>query len=109
MAGPIDTGQQIATYLLLHLLPIIVYHLTFHVIPEDLTLLDILAKTITKTIAWHLRGRPQGVRFKRVKDFKKPKMNPSSEDQEIQDTAIKNKLPTYLVPALHRFQGWLSY
>jgi hypothetical protein len=39
MAGPLDTGQQIATTLYIHLLPIIIFKLTFLAIPRDLSLL----------------------------------------------------------------------
>ena len=58
----------------------------------------ILAKTTVKTTAWHLRGHPHGSRPKKIKEFKKKKL--ISKDQEIQDTTIKKKLPTYLVPEL---------
>ncbi len=100
MAGPLDTGQKIATYLLLHLIPIVIYQLVFFPIPKDPMLLRILAKTLVKQAAWHLRGHPRGARPKKTKCFKKPKKKLISEDQEIQDMTIKNKLPTYLVPAL---------
>jgi hypothetical protein len=100
MAGPLDTGQEIATYLLLHLIPIVIYQLVFLAIPEDPMLLRILANTLIKTAAWCLRGHPHGARPKKTKCFKKSKKKLISKDQEIQDTTIKNKLPTYLVPAL---------
>ncbi len=100
MAGPMDTGQEIATYLLLHLIPIMIYQLVFLAIPKDPMLLRILANTLVKTAAWRLWGHPHGARPKKTKCFKKPKKKLISEDQEIQDTTIKNKLPTYLVPAL---------
>jgi hypothetical protein len=41
MAGPMDTGQEIATYLLLHLIPIVIYQLVFLAVPEDPMLLRI--------------------------------------------------------------------
>jgi hypothetical protein len=95
-----DTGQEIATYLLLHLIPIVIYQLVFLAIPEESMLLRILANTLIKTAAWHLRGHPHGDRPKKTKCFKKPKKKLSSEKQDIQDMTIKNKLPTYLVLAL---------
>ncbi len=100
MVGPMDTGQEIATYLLLHLILIVIYQLVFLAIPEDPILLRILANTLVKTAAWRLRGHPHGARPKKTKCFKKPKKNLISEKQDIQDMTIKNKLPTYLVPAL---------
>ncbi len=100
MAGPLDTGQEIATYLLLHLIPIVIYQLVFLAIPEDPMLLRILAKTLVKQAAWRLRGHPHGAHPKKTKCFKKLKEKLISEDQEIQDMTIKNKLPTYLVLAL---------
>ncbi len=100
MDGPMDTGQEIATYLLLHLIPILIYQLVFLTIPEDPMLLRILANTLIKTAAWRLRGHSHGAPPKKTKCFKKPKKNLISKKQDIQDMTIKNKLPTYLVPAL---------
>jgi hypothetical protein len=68
-----DTGQEIATYLLLHLIPIVIYQLAFLAIPKDPMLLRILANTLVKTAAWRLRGHPHGARPKKTKCFKKPK------------------------------------
>ncbi len=96
MAGPLDTGQAFATYLLFLLIPIMIYQLVFLAIPKDPLLLCILAKTLVKTTAWRLWGHPCVVRPKKTKCFKKPRKK--LEDQEIQDTTIK-KLPSYLVPA----------
>ena len=100
MAGPIDTGQQIATYLFFHIIPIIIYHLSFHVVPEDPTSLRILTKTLAKTSVWRLRGhtRTRGARPKNIEDFKKPKKKLVSKIKDT--TTIKQKLPVYLVPAL---------
>jgi hypothetical protein len=77
-----------------------IYQLVFLAIPKDPMLLRILANTLVKTAAWRLRGHPHGACPKKTKCFKKPKKKLISEDQEIQDTTIKNKLLTYLVPAL---------
>ncbi len=100
MAGPLDTGQELATYLLLHIIPIVIYQLVFLAIPKDPMLLLIFAKTLVKQAAWRLRRHPHGAHPKKTKCFKKPKKKLISEDQEIQDTTIKNKLPAYLVLAL---------
>ena len=35
MAGPLNTGQDIVTYLLLHLILIVLHHLVHLVLPED--------------------------------------------------------------------------
>ncbi len=72
MAGPLDTGQKIATYLLLHLIPIMIYQLVFLAIPEVPMLLRILANTLVKTAAWRLQGHPHGACPKKTKCFKKP-------------------------------------
>jgi hypothetical protein len=100
MAGPKDTGQEIATYLLLHLIPIVIYQLVFLAIPKDPMLLCFSANKLIKMAAWRLRGHPHGARPKKTKCFKKPKKKLISKKQDIQDMTIKNKLPTYLVPAL---------
>ena len=101
MAGPLDTGQQIATYLFLHIIPLLLYHLVYLVLPEDPMSFRLLEKTIAQTSAWRLRGHPHDARPKRFKCFKKPKKKMVSE--EIQDKTIKHlftkKLPTYLMPA----------
>jgi hypothetical protein len=96
MAGPLDTGQEFATYLLFLLILIMIYQLVFLANPEDHMLLRILAKTLVKTTAWCLRGHPCIVCPKKTKCFKKPRKK--LEDQQIQDRTIK-KLPSYLVPA----------
>jgi len=98
MARQLDTGQQIATYLLFHIIPILIYHLVYLVLPEDPMSFCIFAKTIAKTSAWRLRGHPRNARPKRIKCFKKPKKKMVSE--AIQDKTIKRKLPSYLMPAL---------
>jgi len=35
MAGPLDTGQQIATHLLFNIIPLLIYHLVYLVLPEN--------------------------------------------------------------------------
>ena len=73
MAGPLNTGQDIATYLLLHLIPIVLHHLVHLVLPEDPMSFRILAKTIVETSAWQLWGHPRNACPKRFKCFKKQK------------------------------------
>ena len=101
MAGPLDTGQQILTYLLLHVIPLLLHQLVYLVLPYDPMSFHLLEKTIAQTSAWRLRGHPHDARPKRLKCFKKPKKKMVSE--EIQDKTIKHsftkKLPTYLMPA----------
>ena len=98
MAGPMNTGQNIATYLLLQLIPIVLHHLVHLVLPKDPMSFSILAKTITKTSAWRLRGHPRDACPKRFNCFKKPKMKMVSK--AIQHKTIMKKLPSYLAPAL---------
>jgi hypothetical protein len=83
MAGPMDTGQEIATYLLLHLILILIYQLVFLAISKDPMLLRILANTLVKVAAWHLWGHPHGARPKKTKCFKKPKKKLISKKQDI--------------------------
>jgi hypothetical protein len=73
MAGPLDTGQEFATYLLFLLIPIMIYQLVFLAIPKDPMLLHILAKTLVKMTAWCLWGHPCIVCPKKTKCFKKPR------------------------------------
>jgi hypothetical protein len=98
MARPLDTGQEIASHLLLHIIPIVIHHLVFLILPKDSMLLCILAKTLAKTSAWCFRGRPCDAHPKKIKCFKKPKKKMISE--AIQDMTIKQKLLSYLVPTL---------
>ena len=101
MAGPLDTGQQISTYLLLHIIPLLLHHLIYLVLPEDSMSFRLLDKSIAQTSEWRLRGHPHDARPKRFKCFKKPKKKMVSE--EIQDKTVKyiitKKLPSYLMPA----------
>ena len=100
MAGPLDTGQQISTYLLLHVIPLLLHHLVYLVLPGDPMFFRLLEKTIAQTSAWRLQGHPHNVRPERFNCFKKPKKKLVSD--EIQDKTIKHtikKLPSYLMPA----------
>jgi hypothetical protein len=49
MAGPLDTGQQIATYLLLHIIPLLLHHLVYLVLPGDPMSFRLLEKTIAQS------------------------------------------------------------
>jgi hypothetical protein len=73
MAGPLDTGQQIATYLYLHIIPLLHHHLLYLALPKDSKSFHILAKTIAKTSAWRLQGhscnaRPKKFVFQETKE-----------------------------------------
>jgi hypothetical protein len=107
MAGPLDTGQEIETHLLLHIIPLLIYHLIYLVFPEDPMLFCFLAKTIAQMSAWRLRGHPRGACPKKIKCFKKPKKKLVRE--EIQDKTIKQKLPVPRTGTIHHPQGWLSH
>jgi hypothetical protein len=52
MAGPIDTGKIVITYLLLQLIPIVLHHLIYLALPKDSMSFRILAKTIAETSVW---------------------------------------------------------
>jgi hypothetical protein len=93
MAGPLDTWQEIASHLFFHIIPIVLYHLIFLVLPED----PMLFRFLTKTSTWRFRGHPRGARPKRIKCFKKLKKKLISN---MQDKTFNQKLPTYLMPAL---------
>ena len=67
MAGPLDTGQQIMTYLFVQFLPIIIFILCHLVYPTKS-----LAMTIHKMALWRLQGKPCVIQRKRVKKYKKP-------------------------------------
>ncbi len=98
MAGPVNTGQNITTYLLLQLIPIVLHHLVYLTLPEDPMSFRILAKTIAETSAWRLRGHPRDARPKKFKCFKKPKKKLVSK--AAQDKTITKGLPSYLISAL---------
>ena len=101
MAGPLDTGQHIATYLLLHFISLLLYHLVNLILPEDPMSFRLLEKTIAQTTARRLRRHPHNAHPNRFRCFKKPKKKIVCE--EIQDKTIKHiitkKLTSYLMPA----------
>jgi len=96
MAGPLDIGQEIATHFLFHIIPIVLYHLTFLVLPED----PMFFLFLTKTSTWRFQGYPRGTRPKRIKCFKKPKKKLISNMQDKTINQKHQQLLTYLVPAL---------
>jgi hypothetical protein len=87
MAGPLNTVQQIMTYLFIQLFPMTIYVLCHLAYPTKN-----LATTIHKTAPWCLKGKPCVVQRKRVKRYKKP-------IRELQDKAKNQMLQTYLFPA----------
>jgi hypothetical protein len=89
-AGPLDTEQQIFTYLFLNFLPIFIFILLRLAYPTKT-----LATAIIKTAPWRLRGKPRAIRRTRIKRYKIP----------VRDNQAKNKtsgatIQTYLFPAL---------
>ena len=91
MVGPLDTGQQIATYLLLHIVPLLLHHLVCLALPKDSKSFHILEKTIAKTSAWQLPRHPRDARPKAFKCFKKPK-------KKLVSTAAHDKTITKGLP-----------
>ncbi len=94
MAGPNNTGQQIATHFFLHLLPIIIFNLARITILREQALLYTLVGTIHKTAAWHLQGRACSLHQKRVKRYKKPVRVNQENNKKM------NIVKTYLLPFL---------
>jgi hypothetical protein len=80
MAGPLNTGQQIMTYLFIQLLPMTIYVLCHLAYPTNN-----LATTTQRTAPWHLKGKPCIARRKRVKKYKKTV-------RELQDKAKNQTL-----------------
>jgi hypothetical protein len=90
MAGPLDTGQQILTYLILNFLPIIIFTLIYLTYPTKP-----LAMAITKSAPWRLRGKPRTIRCTRIKRYKIPARNYQANNETSGAT-----MRTYLFPAL---------
>jgi hypothetical protein len=92
-AGPLDTGQDISSYLFylfLNFLPTFIM-IFFHLAYPTKT----LAKAIVKSAPWRLRGKPRPIRRTRIKRYKIP----------VRDHQAKNKtsgatIRAYLFPAL---------
>ena len=89
-AGPLDTGQEILTYLILNFLPIIIYTLIYLAYPTKT-----LATAITRLAPWHLRGKPPTICCTRIKRYKIPVRNYQAKDKTSGAT-----MRTYLFPAL---------
>jgi len=88
-AGPLDTGQQIFTYLFLNFLPIFTFILLHLAYPTKT-----LATAIIKSAPWRLGGKPRAICRTRIKRYKIP----------VRDNQAKNKtngatIRTYLFPA----------
>jgi hypothetical protein len=67
MAGPLNTGQQIMTYLFIQLLPMTIYVLCHLAYPTKN-----FATMIQRTAPWCLKRKPCVVPRRRVKRYKKP-------------------------------------
>ncbi len=108
VAGPNQTGQQIATHLFLNILPIIILFLTCIAIPKDQALLQTLVVLVQKTTAWRLQGCACGLCKKRVKRYKKlVKIDQESDRQQRQEYTFCLLFlpPSRLVVALNRISG----
>ena len=88
-AGPLDTGQEIFTYLFLNILPFFILILLHLAYPTKT-----LATTIAKTAPWRLRGKPRATRRTRIKRYKIPVRD--NQDKTSRAKSIR----TYLFPAL---------
>ena len=89
-------------YLLFKIIPLMIYHLIYLILPENPMSFRFLAKTIAQMSAWRLRGHSCDARPKRLKCFKNPEKKmvcKAIQDKTIKQT-IKKKLPSYLMPAL---------
>ncbi len=89
-AGPLDTGQ-FSTYLYVLFLPVVVLNLTYLAYPTK-----IVAKVITKSAPWHLRGRPRTIHRTRVKRYNIPKQKLQTKSEKPSGATMR----TYLFPAL---------
>jgi hypothetical protein len=89
-AGPLDTGQEIFTYLFLNILPFFIFTLLHLAYPTKT-----LATTIAKTAPWRLRGKPRAIRRTRIKRYKIPVSN-----NQVNDKTSGATIRTYLFPAL---------
>jgi hypothetical protein len=107
MAGPLDTGQEFATYLLFLLILIMIYQLVFLAIPEDPMLLRILAKTLLKATAWRLRGHPRKCSSKEDQVFQETKEETQRSRNPRHDDQKAPQLPRTGI--LCRHKGWLLH
>jgi hypothetical protein len=91
--GPLDTGQDISTYLFylfLNFLPTFIM-IFFHRAYPTKT----LAKAIVKLALWPLRGKPRAIRRTRIKRYKIP-----ARDHQAKNKTSGATIRTYLFPAL---------
>jgi hypothetical protein len=100
VAGPNSTGQQIATYLFLNILPVFIFYLVHNAIPREQALLH-------STLLWQQFRRPQcgtsravlaACLRKESRDTRKPRKQ--------QDNKNKNVTSTFYICHL---QGWLLH
>jgi hypothetical protein len=109
VAGPSQTGQQIAAHLFLNILPIIILFLTRIAISKDQALLQTLVVSVQKTTTWHLQGGCVcGLCKKRVKRYKKPvRIDQESDRQQRQEYTFCLLFlpPSRLVVALNCISG----
>ncbi len=89
-AGPLDTGQLL-TYLYILLLLVIVLNLIRLAYPTKF-----VAKVITKSAHWRLRGRPRAICSTRVKKYKIPERKLQNKNKNLCGETMR----TYLFPAL---------
>jgi hypothetical protein len=93
-AGPLDTGQDISTYLFylfLNFLPtfiMIFFHLTYPT--------KTLAKAMVKSAPWRLWGNPRAIRRTRIKKYKIP----VRDHQAKKNTTSGATIRTYLFLAI---------
>jgi hypothetical protein len=88
--GSFDTGQLLI-YLYLLLLPVIVLNLIHLAYPTKF-----VAKVITKSAPWCLRGRPCAICCTRVKRYKIPEQELQNKNKNLRGATMR----TYLFPAL---------
>ncbi len=82
---------QFLTYLYVLLLPVIILNLIYLTYPTK-----IMAKVITKSAPWRLRGKPRTIRRTRVKKYKVPETKHQNKTKKPSGATMR----TYLFPAL---------
>jgi hypothetical protein len=85
-AGPLDTGQEILTYLFFNFLPIFIIILLYLAYPTKT-----LAIAITKLALWHLREKPCTICRTKIKRYKIPVRN-----HQVKNKASGATIRTYL-------------
>jgi hypothetical protein len=93
MSEPINTGQDIITYLFIQALPFVIGNLLFLAVLSNLVI-----TTITRSAAWHLWGHAPSFRCKKVKRYKKPVR--AIQDKDMTTSKMRTcVLPSNFVPA----------